>query len=254
MAPKTSEPVWDPEQYERFRKERAQPFFDLLSRIPEASVRFAADLGCGTGELTRHLLAKWPQARIWGVDDSKEMLERARAGEPDARLTFLESDLRRWHRPEPLDCIVSNAALHWVPDHRELLARLVSELAPGGVLAVQIPNNREEAAFRLLASLAKDSLRYTVETCEWYLECLSELGLEGEAWETIYYHQLPDAGAILEWLKGAALRPILSSLDFEEASELLTRLGSDIAELYPVGKLGVIFPFRRLFFVARRAT
>jgi len=122
-----------------------------------------------------------------------------------------------------------------------------------GVLAVQIPNNREEPAFRLLGELAKDSLRYTVETSEWYLECLSELGLETEAWETIYYHRLPDAGAILEWLKGAALRPVLSSLDSEEESELLTRLGSGIAELYPSAKLGVIFPFRRLFLVARRA-
>jgi trans-aconitate 2-methyltransferase len=252
MTREPSDPVWDPDLYERFKKERAQPFFDLLSRIPEASVRFAADLGCGTAELTRHLLVKWPQARIWGVDDSKEMLERAREGEPDPRLTFVDSDLRRWQPPGPLDCIISNAALHWVPDHRELLARLVSQLSPGGVIAVQIPNNREEASFRLLASLVKDSLPYTVETCEWYFECFSELGLDADAWETIYYHQLRDAGAILEWLKGAALRPVLSSLGPDEAAELLTRLGSGIADLYPAGKSGVVFPFRRLFFIARK--
>ncbi len=243
---------WDPDQYLRFQRERARPFFDLLERIPDIPVRFAADLGCGTGELTRHLLAKWPQARLWGVDDSKEMLERAREGDPDPRLTFVDSDLRDWEAPEPLDCIVSNAALHWVPDHRQLLARLASQLGPGGVLAVQIPNNREEAAFRLLASLVKDSLRYTVETCEWYLECLSELELKAEAWETTYYHQLPDAEAILEWLKGAALRPILSSLGSDEAAKLLAPLSSGIAELYPAGESGVVFPFRRLFFVARR--
>ncbi len=110
------------------------------------------------------------------------------------------------------------------------------QLTQGGVLAVQIPNNREEPAFRLLASLAKDSLRYTVETSEWYLARLSELGLEAEVWETIYYHQLPDAGAILEWLKGAALRPVLSSLDSAAATELLSRLGEGIANLYPHGE------------------
>ena len=128
------------------------------------------------------------------------------------------------------------------------------QLTPGGVLAAQIPNNREEPAFRLLASLARDSLRYTVETSEWYLARLSELGLEAEVWETIHYHQLPDAGSILEWLKGAALRPVLSSLDSAAATELLSRLGEGIASLYPHGELGVIFPFRRLFFTARRPT
>ncbi len=143
-------------------------------------VRAAADLGCGTGQMTRSLLAKWPRATIWGVDDSWEMLERARGGEPVPRLVFVEADLRQWRAPDPLDCIISNAALHWVPDHGELLADLAGQLAQGGVLAVQIPNNREEPAFRLLASLAKDSLHYTVETSEWYLARLSELGLEAE--------------------------------------------------------------------------
>jgi trans-aconitate 2-methyltransferase len=244
--------TWDPDQYHRFERERARPFFDLLSRIPEVQVRAAADLGCGTGQLTRHLLAKWPQAEIWGVDDSNEMLERARSGEPDPRLTYVEDDLRHWRAPRLLDCIFSNTALHWVPEHEMLLTHLVGQLAPGGVLAVQIPNNRDEAAFRLLADLARDSLHYTVETSEWYLEHLSALGLDAEVWETIYYHRLPDSGAILEFLKGAALRPVLSKLDAEAAAELLSRLREGIAALYPEGKLGVVWPFRRLFFTARR--
>ncbi|HJS72919.1 MAG TPA: methyltransferase domain-containing protein [Vicinamibacteria bacterium] len=244
--------TWDPDQYDRFERERAQPFFDLLSRIPEDHVRAAADLGCGTGQLTRHLLSKWPQAEIWGVDDSKEMLERARSGEPEPRLVFVEDDLAHWRSPCLLDCILSNAALHWIPDHARLLAHLAAQLSPGGVLAVQIPNNRDEPAFRLLAELAADSLQYTVETSEWYLERLAALGLEAQVWETIYYHMLPDADAILEWLKGAALRPVLSKLDAGATEVLLSRLGEGIADLYPVGKRGVVFPFRRLFFTARR--
>jgi trans-aconitate 2-methyltransferase len=243
---------WDPDLYRRFERERAQPFFDLISRIPDVPVRAAADLGCGPGQLTRHLAAKWPQATIWGVDESKEMLERARGGAPESRLVFVEDDLRQWRAPLPLDCIVSNAALHWVPDHEALLAFFSEQLAPGGVLAVQIPNNRDEAAFRLMAELVTDPRPHTVETGEWYLEHLSALGLEAEVWEAIYYHQLPDAAAIVEWLEGAALRPVLSKLDSEAAQELLSRLGEGMTKLYPAGKLGVIFPFRRLFFTARR--
>src|SRR5437899_2644805 len=149
-------PVWDPEQYERFKQERSRPFFDLLARLPEGPVRYAADLGCGTGELTRVLLAKWPRAHVWGVDCSDTMLQQARAAGSEPSLTFVEADLAEWRAPEPLDRIVSNAAIHWVPDHAALLQRLASQLAPGGVLSVQVPNNRAEAAYRFLAELASE--------------------------------------------------------------------------------------------------
>jgi trans-aconitate 2-methyltransferase len=257
-----SKGIWDPELYERFKGERAQPFFDLLSRIPDMPVRFAADLGCGTGELTRFLLKKWPEARIWGVDSSAEMLEKARNAEPDPRLVFVQGDLQHWRSPQPLDCIFSNAAFHWVSDHAKLLQHLAAQLSPGGVLAAQIPNNRGEAAFRLAAELVgsprwasripASARQYTIESCDWYLERLRELQLEAEVWETLYYHQLPDAHAVLEWLEGAALRPILSTLAPEEASELLSQLGAGISEHYKAGRFGVVFPFRRLFFLARR--
>jgi trans-aconitate 2-methyltransferase len=259
----TKGPTWDPIQYERFRRERAQPFFDLLRRLPEIPVQRAADLGCGTGDLTRLLLERWPTAQVWGVDNSAEMLSRAGSGVA-SRLTWVQADLRDWRAPAPLDVIMSNAALHWVPGHAQLLAHLTSQLSPGGILAVQLPHNRAEPAYRLVAESIKrpcwagrfpsDILQITVESAAWYIRKLQGLGFHAEVWETIYYHQLPDAAAIVEWLKGTAMRPLLSMLSQDEAAVLLQELHSGIARIYPTDTSGVIFPFRRLFFIASRNT
>lgn len=262
MNAPSSNPRWDPERYQRFRRERSQPFFDLLRRIPEGPVRFAADLGCGTGDLTRRLSAEWPDARIYGVDRSVEMLERARAGEGTPGLGFVEADLERWRPPEALDRIVSNAALQWVPDHGPLLERIAGWLAPGGVLAVQVPNNRDGRAHRILAELATEPFwrarlaslsRPQVESPEFYLEALHRLGLEAELWETIYGHVLPGGPQdILTWLEGTTLRPALSALPGEEADALRRELAHRIESAFEVHPYGVLYPFRRLFFVARR--
>jgi trans-aconitate 2-methyltransferase len=255
--------TWDPGQYERFRRQRARPFFDLLGRLPDVPVQRAADLGCGTGDLTRLLLDRWPSAYVWGVDNSAEMLRRAGSGVA-SRLTWVQADLRDWRAPEPLDVIVSNAALQWVPGHADLLAHLTSQLSPGGVLAVQLPNNRAEPAYRLIAEtigqprwagrFAADILHITVESAAWYIGRLRELGFHADAWETIYYHQLPDAAAIVEWIKGTALRPLLSALAQDEAADFLRELNAGVAHIYPSGASGVLFPFRRLFFIASRDT
>jgi trans-aconitate 2-methyltransferase len=176
----------------------------------------------------------------------------------------VQADLRNWHAPEPLDAIISNAALQWVPGHADLLAHLTSQLSPGGVLAVQLPNNRAEPAYRLIADTIEqprgagrfpaDILRITVASAAWYLGKLRELGFHADVWETIYYHHLPDAAAIVEWIKGTALRPLLSALAQDEAAVFLQELGDGIAKIYPSDPSGVLFPFRRLFFIASRKT
>src|SRR5713101_2358562 len=127
---------WDPQQYQRFRSERSRPFFDLLSHVPGENALQVADLGCGTGELTSTLLTRWPGAEIWGVDNSAEMLTVATRLPSHPHLHFVEADLATWQPDSPLDRIISNAALQWVPDHVRLLQHLVSLLAPRGVLAV----------------------------------------------------------------------------------------------------------------------
>jgi trans-aconitate 2-methyltransferase len=261
QGPPSASPRWDPAQYAQFRRERAQPFYDLLARIPDCDARAVADLGCGSGELTRELHARWPKAEVWGVDQSAEMLACATSLPARARLSFVRSELRAWQPERPLDLIISNAALHWVPDHAQLLGHLVRLLAPGGVLGVQIPNNREEASHRILEELSAaepwaSRLRgvqgpQPIASAAWYLERLSHLGLEAQAWETIYYHRLPAPSAIVDWLKGTALRPALAVLPEADARDFESALRERIAHAYAQGPHGVIFPFRRLFFVAR---
>ena len=254
---------WDPAQYERFRGERARPFFDLLTRVPDGPVRRAADLGCGTGELTRTLIEHWPQAIVWGVDHSPEMLARAAEGPAQARLRFVRADLASWEPETPLDRIVSNAALQWLPRHGELLERLTRFLAPEGVLAVQVPHHdRSEGAFRALEELVLEApwrerlraaeRRPSIETPGFYAERLLGLGLEIELWETVYHHRMAGPADIVEWMKGTALRPLLTALAPPEQEEFLEALLARVTPLHPRGPHGTFFPFRRLFFVARR--
>jgi trans-aconitate 2-methyltransferase len=251
---------WDPGQYERYRDERARPFFDLVDRLREdaGAVGTVADLGAGTCALTLALLERWPHARVWAVESSQQMLDQA--GAVPGRLELVCDDLRRWEPPEPLDRIVSNAALQWVPDHEGLLARLVGWLAPGGVLAVQVPNNRAEAVYRHLDQLSGEpawSDRLTdlpvprIEPVGWYHQRLTSLGLEVELWETIYYHRVPGVDGVIEWLEGTTLRPILSRLDGQEAAAFLDELRRRAAPAYPGD--ACLFPFRRLFFVGKAA-
>jgi trans-aconitate 2-methyltransferase len=253
---------WDPQQYQRFSSERSRPFFDLLAQVPDDNVRYAADLGCGPGELTHTLLARWPDATILGVDNSPDMLAAAARLPVRARLQFGEADLATWQPEHLLDRIVSNAALQWVPDHAKLLPHLVSLLAPRGVLAVQVPRNFDEPAHRLLAEIIKQqpwaSLlgswqeRFFVETPAWYLDTLHRLGLTVTLWETIYYHVLTGPEAVLEWMKGTGLRPVLTRLNEAQREPFLSAYGAQLRAAYPASAVGTLYPFRRLFFVARR--
>ena len=251
---------WDAAQYARFERERAQPFHDLVARIPPGVVRRAADLGCGSGALTRTLLDRWPAAQLTGVDSSETMLAAAAAHAPSPRLRFAHADLRSWTPDAALDRIVSNAVLQWVDGHAELLARLVGFLAPGGALAVQMPHNDDSPTHETLRALWRDprfaaqlgdppSERRVAEA-SWYGERLLDLGCQVEVWETVYLHRMEDAEAIVEWVKGTALRPVLSRLDAAATAAFLAAYAERIRAAYPSGPHGTWFPFRRLFFVA----
>lgn len=255
---------WDPQQYQRFGRERAQPFFDLVGRIPDdRQVHTAADLGCGPGTLTQTLCTRWPDATVYGVDNSPHMLEKAGQLAAQPRLHFIQADLAAWQPEHQLDCIVSNAALQWVPDHARVLPHLLSLLAPRGVLAVQMPRNFDQPAHRLLYELVRqdpwatwlDSWeeRHFVQTPDWYAQTLRRAGLGVEVWETIYHHLLDGQDAVLEWMKGTALRPVLSRLPEQQHGAFLAVYGERLAAAYPPGPHGTPFPFRRLFFIAQRA-
>ena len=254
--------TWDPKQYQRFQKERSQPFFDLLHRVPGGEVRTAADLGCGPGKLTVTLIERWPGATVWGIDNSPQMLAEAKSLPPQTNLHFVDSDIAEWQPDKPLDRIVSNAALHWVLKHENVLKRLVGSLTPGGVLAVQMPNNYAEAAHQMLSesiqqepwqsALTGLEERFFIHAPRWYAEALQDLGCAVQVWETIYHQILSGENAVLEWMKGTALRPILGRLDEDQQLAFLKEYGQQLSAAYPAGRNGTIFPFRRLFFVAQR--
>lgn len=254
--------MWNPAQYERFRDERKRPFFELLARVEVEPPAQVADLGCGTGDLTLVLAERWPQAQVVGVDSSEAMVaEATRRAAPD-RVRFELADLAGWTPRGPLDVLVSNAALHWLPDHAALLSRLVSLLAPGGVLAFQVPANFEAPSHRRIDELREHPRfaatlalmrRGHAEPLDFYEAHLAGLGLTVDAWDTTYLHVLPGEDAVLQWLLGTTLRPVLSALGPEESKALLDMLRPLLRADYPPSARGTPFRFTRRFVVARRS-
>ncbi|MFF5206571.1 trans-aconitate 2-methyltransferase [Streptosporangium sp. NPDC000396] len=253
-----SRDIWDPTIYGRYADERSRPFFDLVARISAERPAHVVDAGCGTGELTAELARRWPEADVHGFDSSPAMIERAPAGN---RLTFSVDDVTRWRPGRPVDVIVSNAVLQWVPEHRELLPRWVDALVPGGWLAFQVPGNFAAPSHVLVRELCRtkwrdrlgDLVRDTpVGEPGDYLAQLAELGCRVDAWETTYLHVLHGENAVLKWITGTALRPVLDRLTPEEAGAFLGDCAALLEEAYPRRSYGTVFPFRRIFVVAQK--
>ncbi|WP_229797815.1 trans-aconitate 2-methyltransferase [Planomonospora parontospora] len=254
-----SRDMWDPEVYARYAEERARPFRDLVARIGAERPGHVVDAGCGSGELTAELARRWPEAEVHGFDSSPAMIERAPAGD---RLSFSVGDVADWRPERPVDVIVCNAVLQWVPDHPELLTRWVEALAPGGWLAFQVPGNFHAPSHEAVREVIR------VKWFDWlgdlvrqdpvggpadYLDLLAGPGREVDAWETTYLHVLPGRNAVLGWIAGTALRPMLDRLPPAEHEEFLTDCGILLNEAYPRRPYGTPFPFRRVFAVVHKA-
>ncbi len=254
---------WDPGQYLQFGDERVRPFSELLARIGAEGPREIVDLGCGPGNATHLLLRRWPAATVTGVDSSSAMVAEARQHENSGRLHFEEGDLRTWRAPHPVDVIVSNATLQWVPGHLELFPQLLDQLRPHGWFAFQVPGNFSAPSHTLLRQLASrrpwgdrvGSLLREDAVCEPadYLTALVDLGCQADVWETTYLHVLQGVDPVLEWVRGTALRPLLTALGPDEAAEFEAEYAAALRDTYPAGPGGTVFPFRRLFAVARRS-
>lgn len=252
--------TWDPVQYQRFAAYRQRPFDDLVARIPLAAPGRILDLGCGPGTATARLVERWPGARVLGVDSSPEMVaEAARLARPG--LSFVAGDVRHWAPDGPVDLVVSNALLQWVPGHADLLARFAGWLAPGGVLAFQLPANFDTPLHTELRRLAgsgrwglpADGLlrERPVLAPAGYLGRLRALGLDADVWETTYLHVLTGPDPVLEWARGTALRPVLSALGPEEAAAFQQEYAAALRAAYPPDADGrCVLPFRRVFAVA----
>jgi trans-aconitate 2-methyltransferase len=248
--------MWDPGIYGRYADERSRPFFDLTMRIGALDPGYVVDLGCGTGELTVALAGRWPAASVHGIDSSPAMIAKAPSG-----ASFEVGDVREWRPARPVDVIVSNAVLQWVPEHRDLLARWVAYLADGGWLAFQVPGNFASPSHALLRELCRttwqdelgDLARYQpVAEPEEYLDRLAGLGCTVDAWETTYVHVLRGKDAALNWVKGTALRPMLDRLAPDRREDFLADCARVLGKAYPRRSYGTVFPFRRIFVVAQK--
>lgn len=253
--------AWDPAQYLRFAGHRLRPALDLLNRIDLERPEAVTDLGCGAGNVTRWLVQRWPEAAVTGIDGSAAMLAKAAEALPGVR--WRHADIAAWAPERPQDLIYSNAALHWLPDHGSLFPKLARDLAPGGVLAVQMPRNFAEPSHTAMADAARDGP--WIETLEPMLKpapvhepavyhrllapCVSALDL----WETTYFQLLEGENPVAEWTKGTWLKPMLDALGGDRRAGFEAAYRARIAAAYPPGPDGrTLFPFRRLFLVARR--
>ena len=253
---------WDPDVYNRYADERGRPFVELLTRVRVESAASVVDLGCGPGNLTALLASRWPRAEVLGVDSSADMVAAAASYATD-RLRFVVGDLATWQPTSELDVVVANAALHWVPGHVDLIERFASWLRPGGAVAFQVPDNFTEPSHTLLHDLRvsprwRDRLgdgadrTAGVERPERYLRALVAAGLDADVWQTEYLHVLPGEDAVLNWVRGTALRPVLTALDADEQDEFVGSYAEALRAAYPPDEFGTVFPFRRTFAVGHR--
>jgi trans-aconitate 2-methyltransferase len=261
--------TWSAQQYLAFEDERTRPVRDLLAAVPAIEARTAVDIGCGPGNSTEVLAARFPKARVSGFDSSPDMIAAARKRLPGLQFEVLE--LKSWIEPlgspslrdDSIDVALANAVLQWMPHHAVVFPALVAKLAPGGCLAVQVPDNLDEPAQKLMREIAgedpwrakllgADQARVQIESAEWYYRLLRALCGRVDVWRTTYYHPLADANAIVEWFKGTGLRPFLDPLGPRERAAYLARYAERLAPLYPTHSGGVLLAFPRLFMVAQR--
>lgn len=247
---------WNPALYSRFEAQRTRPARELLEHVALASPRTILDLGCGPGNSTELLVARYPDARVIGIDTSAAMIAAATERVPSAQ--FLLADAATYEARD-LDLVYANAALQWVPEHPRAIARLVGMLAPGGVLAVQMPDNLAEPTHAVLPALAArfqvapDLRAGRVLAPEAYYDLLAPHG-EADVWTTIYRHPMPDPAAIVEWVRATGLRPVLDALAEDRHAAFLSDYEAAIDAAYPRRADGSrLLAYPRLFFTLVRA-
>ena len=256
--------TWDPGQYLAYEDLRLRPALELLGRVPRTDGRRVVDLGCGAGNVTPYLAERWPDAQVVGVDDSAEMLERARADHPDLDATWVQADAATWEPDGPVDVLYSNALLHWLDDHERLVPRMYGLLADGGTLAFQVPDNYREPSHREAYAVARDGrwadrlvplLReQPVLPAASYARLLTDAGAAHvDVWSTTYLQPMTGEDPVAEWTKGSLLRPLLAALDDDGAAAFEHDYRVRLRAAYPRDETGTTwFEFTRLFVVASR--
>ncbi|MCA1489667.1 trans-aconitate 2-methyltransferase [Sinorhizobium alkalisoli] len=254
--------TWSAAQYVKFEEERTRPARDLLAQVPNLPAGTAFDLGCGPGNSTELIRARFPDNDLVGLDNDDGMLAAARQRLPDLR--FEKVDLAGWAPPAKAALFFGNAVFQWLPKHIDVLERLLTALAPGGVLAIQMPDNLDEPSHALMQETAEERAfeqtfrdrimaRVPLPAPKTYVEKLAAKAARIEVWHTVYYHQLANANAVVEWVKGTGLRPYLDALPAERRTEYLAAYAEKIRKAYPAMADGrVLLRFPRLFVVATK--
>lgn len=265
---------WSPTRYVRFEAERTRPVYDLLAAVPLETATHVVDAGCGPGNSTQALSTRFPTASVLAFDSSSDMCAEARRRLSHARVEQWKVEewrVEEWAaasaadgEPRP-DVILSNAVLQWIPHHTVLLPRLMNRLAPGGVLAVQLPDNLAERSHVFMEEIAAEpewasrleaavAARTRIEPPEWYFRLLRPLSAEVSVWRTTYFHELRDGvSGVVDWMRGTGLRPFLDPLDEPARQRFLAAYRRKLETAYtPLDNGAVLFAMPRLFIVATR--
>lgn len=254
--------IWDAKVYSQFISERTRPAQDLLSVFPaDFQPKTICDLGCGPGNSTELLQRYWPNANLIGLDSSTDMLTEARLNHP--AIDFIQADIADFSPTTKIDFIVANASLQWLPNHHELIPKLIKLLTPGGAIAIQMPNNFHAPSHQTSIKILDNNptwrpllkkLRYGVlnapfyKTCDYYNLLINHGLIKLQLWETEYFQEMENHVAIFDWIKGTGLRPVLTNMNAGDTKLFAELYIKAIAEQYPQQTNGkVLLPFRRLF-------
>ena len=253
---------WDSQLYLRYERERTQPSIDLVSRIDLGSPATIIDLGCGPGNSTRVLRERWPAARVTGLDSSTAMIEKAR--QTSDAIDWRIGDIQTWYEPNRFDLVFANASLHWIDDHESLTKRLLEAVKPSGIFAFQMPALYNQPVAQAIHDVSESptwqshrlSNQYTLRTHTpgEYYDWLAPLSKQLQIWETVYFHELADHQAIVDFYSSTGLKPYLEGLPSAELREQFkASVLEAVRNLFPAQRNGkVLFPFRRIFLIAVR--
>jgi trans-aconitate 2-methyltransferase len=258
--------LWNATTYSHFLDARTRPARDLLAAIPTSfHPATVCDLGCGPGNSTILLKDRWPNAQIVGLDNSADMLQAAKSAHPD--IEFMHADIAAYAPREKVDCLFSNAALHWLPHHEKLIPALMKNINAGGVLAIQMPNNFHAPSHQVAIEILLAHAKWTPLLQKLFFgklsECLFQLrhyydllvrsgGSDLQCWETEYYQEMKDGHEIFNWVSGSGIRPVLTVMSENERMEFAEEYVREIALRYPRQANGkILFPFRRVFLVCK---
>ncbi len=253
---------WNAEQYLKFESQRTRPAIDLAARIPLEHPQKIIDISCSPGNSTAVLEKRFSDAKVLGLDVSENMLKKVIQLHPHLKFQLANAETDLPQLDKDYDIVFSNASLQWIPNHQEMVCRMMELLKPDGILAVQIPMNNGEPIHKILSRLSQSSqwrgyfvrsrAMYNLTPSSYY-DLLSDLTPEFHMWQTTYFHHMPDHEAIIEWYRGTGMRQYLEALHPDKQERFVQDVLKEVKRAYPLQKDGsVIFRFPRLFFIAQK--